>query len=144
MTPLQAYISSWLAVPAIWGDSDCCMTMLDWVDRVRGTSVAEDWRWTYSTAEGAQRATQFFTRPLDLCQRVLEQGVGLAPTTAPVRGDVGCFKWPAPDGRILPSAALCVGPGAWVLRSSPGAAPGFMQAAPSTLIGAWGVGYVET
>ena len=144
MTPLQFYINGWIAEPARWGVSDCCLSALDWAGQVRGLDLTEDLRLTYDDAVSAQRVTRFFTRPLDMARRVLVQRGGCPEVRNPQRGDVAIFKmWDGLRGQALPVAGICIGRGHFACRGGPGGAVPMQSARPESLIGAWGVGYVE-
>ncbi|MDD9731612.1 hypothetical protein PVW46_17045 [Mameliella sp. AT18] len=144
MTRLQLFIQGWLAEPARWGVSDCCLSALDWAGQVRGLDLTEDLRLTYEDAAQAQRVTRFFTQPLRIAREYLEIRAGCAPTQDPVRGDVALFKlWHPGRGQPLPVAGICIEPGNFVCRGGQEDGARIHSARPERLMGAWEVGYVE-
>lgn len=142
MTPLTAYINGWLAEPARWGVSDCCLSALDWVGQVRGLDLTADLRLTYDDGPSAQRVTRFFTHPLAVARAYVEDRAGCAPVAVPVRGDIAIFKlWNPARGGPLPVAGICIEPGHFACRGDPGASAPLHAVRPERLLCAWGVGY---
>lgn len=141
MTPLSVFLQTWLSSPARWGESDCCISVLDWVSAVKGGDLAEDLRLTYDDFSSAQKVSRFFTHPLIICTEYFQRRAGLPRATIPQRGDVGVYKWPGHDGRILPTAGICIGAGQFAARSAPGDGPGIVACRPERLIAVWSVGY---
>lgn len=139
MTRLNFTLQRWLAEPYQWGERDCCLALLDWVSGVKGAGLdlAADLRFTYDDFGSAQRAHQFFTDPLRIAVEYLERRAGLPRVAAPVRGDIGLFKWTGDGGRILPTGGICLVPGQFACRAE----KGVLAATPDRVIAAWGVGY---
>lgn len=52
---LSEYIQSRVNTPFQWGEHDCSLFVLDCADVQLGSSYADDWRGSYSTAIGAKR-----------------------------------------------------------------------------------------
>ncbi|WP_421907121.1 DUF6950 family protein [Mameliella sp.] len=142
MSPLQLFIQGWLAEPARWGVSDCCLSALDWAGQVRGIDLTEDLRLTYEDAAQAQRVTRFFTQPLRLASEILEGRAGLRPSREAVRGDVAVFKLFHPGrGQVMPVAGICIAPGVFVCRGEPGGQAPMHSVRPERILRAWEVGY---
>ncbi|MGY9046057.1 hypothetical protein P775_14280 [Puniceibacterium antarcticum] len=140
MTPLYAELHRWASLPFLWGESDCCLVVCDWVERVTGIDPARDLRMTYDSAGSCQRETGFLRDPLRITTQCMEGIAGLARTAAPVAGDVGVIKILL-EGQVRPVAALCLGPAGWAVKSIQ---RGTTTLAPSHVIGvmrAWSVGY---
>lgn len=139
MDVLFAYLNrEWMTSPAVWGVSDCCISVLDWVSFRRGGDWAAELRYSYDDFGSAQRAWGFFIQPRAACDRFL---AGLNEVPSPARGDVACFKWAGHQGRILPTMGICicVAPGVFACRGAPEHHDLIIEARPAQLVGAWAV-----
>lgn len=143
MTPFAAFVNRWLCEPAQWGESDCCLTALDWAGQVAGRDLIGDLRFAYDDFASAQKVTRFFSDPLQIAARVLEAGAGFERTSRPVRGDVAVWRWASHGGRVLPVGGICAAPGQFVARAAPGDRPGIIGCKSPEILGAWSVGYCD-
>ena len=134
----------WMASPFIWGETDCMLSLADWVQRVHGVDPAADIRGTYDSRGSCQRETGFLRDPIAAVERCLASIGGLPRVEAPQEGDVGLIVHQEPDGRSTPCGALWLG-AAWGCKGLNGATtvkPGMakvMTDAKGPAI--WGVGY---
>lgn len=138
MTPLFVELNRWLALPHLWGETDCIMLCADWVMRCGWPDPADGLRMTYGTAGECERVTRFFTRPLDLVG-VRMAAAGLRPVSSPAPGDVGLLLRPQRGGSVRPYSAVCLG-ASWAAKAENGA----VDVAPAfKVLAVWGVGYAH-
>lgn len=93
MTPLYAELNRWMGTPFIWGETDCIMVLCDWIKTVRGVDPASGDRFTYDDAGSCQRATRYFSQPVEtLDSRFAPAGIRRGNELR--AGDVGLIKLP--------------------------------------------------
>ena len=135
---LSSYLNSWLADAARWGETDCCLAVLDWVGAHCDRDLSGPLRFTYDSFGTAQKESRFFTDPLAACARYMVEPAQLQLTDAPKRGDVVLYKALSHGGRILPTMGIAVTDGMVASRSAPGDPPNVLCARPGPLqIAAW-------
>ena len=139
MSPLYGELHRWMAQPFQWGQTDCCLVLADWVERVAGVDVAADLRQTYDDAGSCQRVTGFLRDPLAVTTRLMEDVGSFARTEAPVAGDVAVLRaWIG--GEVKPFGALCLGPEGWAAKSPQGVIQ-IHRRQIVDMLRAWSVGY---
>lgn len=93
----------WRSTPFIWGDSDCMLSIGDYVALRGAVDVTARFRGTYADEAGA-------LAHMDACGGMagFAAQAGLTPVAAPCRGDVVAL---APGGDERHVGALCTGDG---------------------------------
>lgn len=79
------FIEGWRSKPFVWGESDCCMFVAEYVKKLTGVDHAVRWRGTYSTEVGALKALKEAGGMVALLSSALGDAQG--PLSA-CRGDV--------------------------------------------------------
>lgn len=101
--------------PFIDGQSDCMMTVADWLVMALGCEdPAQDLRGAYDSDRGAFRLLLAAGGLSALMARHASR-LGLSPALNPLRGDVGAI---AVNGRDV--AGICLGPSQWAIASRAG------------------------
>jgi hypothetical protein len=129
---LAVFLGRAARTPFVWGTFDCCLWLADWVLERRGVDPAADLRGRYASELG--------------CARLLKRRGGLpavvsdcaelarlAPTSAPLAGDVGVILGLTPTGETA-VGALCTGPRWSILTVAGGIA-----SVPARVLYAWSV-----
>lgn len=129
--PLYAFLSRQMALPFIWGETDCMMMLADWCLVNGWPDPAADYRLTYHDQSSCQRETRFLTDPLDVTSRCFA-AVGMAVTGDPREGDVGVVQ--IGPRRFAGAIKTAYG---WVSKADEGVT---YHDAPA--MRAWSVGYV--
>lgn len=140
MTPLQLVAHEWIGSETVWGQNDCGLATLDWVGRILDEDFSADLRFTYDDFGSAQKTTRCFTHPLELGEAWFGERAGLRRIADPQRGDPVVFKAVSHEGRVLPTAGICVAPRQFLAKLHPRGAAGLR---PLSLIGAWDLGYAD-
>lgn len=93
---LNAIVAKHLALPGVWGESDCFLTLADAVQAVTDTDIGAPWRGTYLTEAGAAKVL------LGMDMRTVEDLLAsLLPETGRLmarRGDAGTYE--RADGEV--------------------------------------------
>ncbi len=137
MSPLIAFLNTLLPRTFAWGETDCILVCADWVNLCTGIDPAGDLRLTYSSRGECQRVTRFFTDPLGVTTKGMEQRAGLPRTDNPVTGDVAVVRIEL-DGRIAPVGAICLGLHGWAFMAEAGIT---IRGQVNEVLRAWSVGY---
>jgi hypothetical protein len=137
MTPVYAQMHQWAAIPFVWGDSDCALSLADWYQRLRGVDPAARMRGQYFDAQSCQRFCGWFTRPVDVIEGCLATVDPLPRVDAPQIGDVAVIQIPG-DGRMIPAGALWLGD-CWGCKGPQGATT--LAALAAQPLAIWGMGY---
>lgn len=95
-------IRHWRNTTFEWGVADCMLSAADYVQRVQGRDPTPEFRGTYSTAEGADKAQ----RDGGGIVALLDSREGLERSDKPVRGDLAVV-WTGEEYVV----GLCTGPG---------------------------------
>ncbi|OWU78044.1 hypothetical protein ATO3_02605 [Marinibacterium profundimaris] len=135
MSPLYQELNRWSVLPFVWGETDCCLVLGDWIARVTGRDPAAHLRGLYETPADCERLTRFLSDPVAALDRCGQTIGGLPRVAAPARGDVGVYLRP---GSRWPFGGLWTGT-QWASKGRDGVtftAPGRVR-----VLAAWGVGY---
>ena len=84
---MDATLNLWRRSTFVWGQTDCIMSVANYIRDVTGSDPAAEWRGTYDDEAGALAITDRYGGPLGLCS----YGAGLAgmkPLQQPLRGAV--------------------------------------------------------
>lgn len=139
-SPLWAQFNRWITEPFVYGESDCCLSVADWVKHVTGVDVAADLRLTYTDLTSCQRETNWRRDPLGVTTWCMEEVGSFERTAEPVAGDVGVLR-ALVGGRPVPFAGICLGEGhGWAAKAERGA----VQIRGKDLVEvlrAWRIGY---
>lgn len=101
--------------PFIWGETDCEMTLADWVLAVEGWDPAADLRGTYDDEAGAGLVMAEAGGAVGLITRQL----GRAPSPDVWPGDIGLIEVRGEVGRQT-VGAICIRPDRWAAKSPRG------------------------
>lgn len=125
---LDAFLEKMAATPFVDGQSDCVLTVADWIVLNGHPDPAAPYRGRYRTALGRERLLK---RSSGLHALMAAGAVrsGLLPAKAPVRGDVGTLRY---GGQVL--AGICLG-SRWAVKSS----RGLDALQPDEILFAWSV-----
>lgn len=136
-SPFVQEMHRWLALPFVWGESDCCILLADWVRRARGLDYdpVDHLRWTYDSLATCHKEVGWLRDPVGAVGAVLEGRVGLRRTDTPRRGDVGVVLGMV-DGRETPVGAAFTGE-RWITK----APRGITAHRPRRVLAAWDVEY---
>lgn len=110
---VAAELALWATSEFVWGQTDCCQSILLYIERRTGRRL-DPWP-RCSSAIGAARIVERAGGMMALCRRDLG-ALGCMPTFGPDRGDVGLVDLPG-AGLTL---CLCVGAGRWAARAERG------------------------
>lgn len=125
---LEQFLEDMAATPFVDGQSDCALTIADWVMLAKGCpDPAHDLRGQYSTALGRERLLKR-RGGLKAVMAVCAGRAGLETTRKPKRGDIGIVSI---AGQRL--AAICLGE-TWAAKGQ-----GLVVERPSRIIQAWSV-----
>jgi hypothetical protein len=125
---LDQFLETMAATPFVDGQSDCALTIADWVMAATGCpDPAHDLRGEYSSALGRERLLMR-RGGLKAVMQVCADRAGLAATRTPRRGDIGLVVM---NGQRL--AAICLGK-QWAAKGA-----GLVVGAPSRVVKAWRV-----
>ncbi len=140
MSPFLAEMHRWMALPFVWGETDCCIVLADWVRRARGLDYdpAESVRWTYDSLASCHREVGWIRDPVAAVASILEGVVGLRRTDTPRRGDVGVVLGVV-GGRETPVGAAFSGE-RWISKAE----HGITVHRPRQVLAAWDVGYADS
>lgn len=140
MNPLAQEINRWIGLPFVWGQTDCCLVLADWLVRALGLEQdpAEHLRYCYDSMASCHRLTGYMRDPVGVVGGICEDVVGLARTATPRRGDIGVVVALAPDGREMSVGAIYTGR-SWVTKSP----DGMTSYQPLRVLAAWSVGYED-
>ena len=134
MTPVYAELHRWMGQPFVWGETNCCFVLGDWIARVRGVDPFAGDRFTFTDPGSCQRATGYFSDPLGVIGARMA-AAGLEPVTAPATGDVALVR--VPDERH-PVGALWTGL-SWAMKGPRGVST--RHPAQVQVLAIWGVDY---
>lgn len=120
MAVLRLKLNQWLdkanGKPFEWGQSDCVLEVLDWIDFVCKTSLAQELRGTYATE---QQAYELMPDGLEAAMRAKAIAEGIETTIQPVPGDVALV---ALAGQDKPMAAILMPSERWRMKTEHGIA----------------------
>ncbi|WP_027237833.1 DUF6950 family protein [Leisingera caerulea] len=139
MTPLYRELHRWMALPFIWGETDCMLVLADWIERVRGADPAAHIRGTYDSRGSCQRETGFLRDPVAAVEGCLATIGGLERVQEPRKGDIAVIVVPEADGRVSSCGAVWLG-SAWGCKGQNGTTTLKPQAVLRVLA-IWSVGY---
>ncbi|PTR11754.1 MULTISPECIES: hypothetical protein [unclassified Novosphingobium] len=111
--PVASELALWAATDFRWGETDCCQSILIYIERCSGRRL-EPW----PRASNAFRAQLIIERAgclVALCQARFGE-LGCPKTDAPARGDFGVIDLPG-SGHTL---CLCLGHRRWAARCDTG------------------------
>lgn len=125
---LEQFLDEMAATPFVDGESDCALTVADWVMAAKGCSdPAAHLRGRYASASGRERLLRGMGGLKQVMATCAERA-GLEPTRKPQRGDVGLVIM----GK-RPVAAICLGE-RWAAKGE-----GVVVEKPRRIIKAWRV-----
>ncbi|UWQ59970.1 hypothetical protein K3722_07520 [Leisingera caerulea] len=139
MTPLYQELHRWMALPFIWGVTDCMLVLADWIERVQGADPAAHIRGTYDSRGSCQRETGFLRDPVEAVDRCLATIGGLARAKEPQCGDIAVIVIRDADGRVSPCGAVWLGT-SWGCKS-PNGTTTLKPIAVLQVLAIWSVGY---
>lgn len=129
----------WMALPFIWGQTDCMIVLADWIERVKGLDAAAHIRGMYDGPGSCQRETGFLRTPVEAVDKCLDTIGGLPRVEAPHVGDIAVILTRDPGGGTTPKGALWLG-SAWGCKG-PNGATTYSPRAVLQVLAIWGVGY---
>lgn len=135
ISPLAAELNRWSLLPFVWGQSDCCLILADWICRVTGRDPAAAVRGLYDTPQHCEAVTGFLRDPVGAVERQLASIGGLPRVAAPQPGDVAVLRRldsPRPFGGLWTG-------GHWAGKAERGVT--ILQPALAQPLAIWGVGY---
>lgn len=140
MNLLTQEINRWIGLPFIWGETDCCLLLADWVQRAKGLEKdpAEHLRFCYDSMVSCHRLTGFLRDPVAVVASIAEGEVGLPRATSPRRGDIGVVVAIGHDGRETAVGSIYTGT-SWITKSP----SGMTSYQPIRILAAWSVGYED-
>lgn len=125
---VTAALRLWARTPFVWGESDCMLSVSDYLVDAVGVDCGTRFRGRYSSRRGCMRASGFHRDPVRPFADCVAE-IPLSDTATPEYGDVGVVDF---FGTI--AGAICLG-GKWAARSD----VGVIIATPSKILKAWAV-----
>lgn len=135
MQPLFQELHRWACMPFVWGETDCCLVLADWIARVKGADPAAHLRGMYSTPGECERETRFLSDPVGCMARCADSIGGLPMVAVPARGDVGVYRR---HGERWPYGGIWTG-SLWASKGKDGVT--FLKPAQVSPLACWGLGY---
>lgn len=109
--PVSAELRRWASEPFDWAEANCGLSILDYVERVTGRVLAG--RPVLTDRRSVAALVRGTGGMVPLCASLMAR-LGMAPTTSPVRGDVGVVQL-----RTGATACILAG-GLWAARGADG------------------------
>ncbi|WP_417723950.1 DUF6950 family protein [Salipiger sp.] len=134
VSPLYQELNRWTVLPFLWGETDCCLVLADWVARVTGRDPAARIRGMYETAAECERVTGFLSDPVSAFGSCAA-AAGLGRAGELRAGDVGIYSRP---GSRWAFGGLWTG-SLWASKGRDGVT--FTKPKRVEILAAWGVGY---
>ncbi|MDO6587696.1 hypothetical protein Q4543_19475 [Salipiger sp. 1_MG-2023] len=136
MQPLFRELNRWAHLPFVWGESDCCTVLADWVQVVTGRDPAAHVRGMYATRGECQRETGYLRDPVACIASCLDTIGGLPRSDCAMRrGDIGVYRY---AGDRWAFGGIWTGEH-WATHMDQGVA--FRASRAVEVLAAWGVGY---
>lgn len=125
---LADFLAARAARPFLWGETDCALTIADWVLLATGVDPAADLRGRYRTPAGARRAIRR-TGSADLLALADARLGAVIPPLLAARGDIVAL--PGEDG---PALGICIGADAVAMQTA-----GLVTTSMANVVRAWRV-----
>lgn len=122
---LESYLRTVVSEPFIWGQTDCCVFLAEWILWKHAVDLASGFLSLYSSQRGAQRLIKQEGGLLAILDKSLLPA-GFPRTKAPMEGDAGLV-----ETQLGETAAIRTQTG-WVCKS-----PGGLIAAAFPVIASW-------
>ena len=132
MDVLYAQLHRWMAEPFVWGETDCLMSLANYLVAAGYDDPGADLRGLYSDAVSCHKLTGFLRDPLAVVKPRFE-AVGLVPTDTPKRGDVGLLRIVS-EGKQVVAGGVCTGDN-WAVKGEHRLTIG----KPLEIIAAWSI-----
>ena len=135
VAPLFQELNRWRRLPFAWGEVDCCLTVADWVMRIRGRDPAAHLRGLYEGPAECERLTGFLTAPV-ACFDACFATIGRLPRRhVPMPGDVAVYRR---LGERWPLGGIWTGQ-RWASKGRDGVT--LLKPSQVSPLAIWGVGY---
>jgi hypothetical protein len=130
---LAAHVRALGFRPFVWGETDCCLFVADWVREVTGIDPAAEWRGCYWSLRTARRLCRHHGGIVAAICR--EMDALFSRTDDPLPGDVGIVRAPVGvrDGRLVQQEVGAIRTGdLWTVKGRTG-----VGGADFPLVAAW-------
>jgi hypothetical protein len=125
---IKATMQRWMREPFEWGQSDCMLSVADYLIHAVGFDCGTRFRGKYYSRLGCARLSGFHIDPVKPFADCVAE-IPLKETKSPVRGDVGVI-----EVHDTVAGGICLGK-AWAVRGE----TGLVIARPTRILKAWAV-----